>query len=32
MSFDVVAGLFFAVLLARRSGFERVVAKGTEVQ
>ena len=32
MSFDVVAGGFFAVLLARRSGFERAVAKGTEVQ
>ena len=32
MSFDVSAGAFFAVLLARRSGFERAVAKGTEVQ
>jgi len=32
MSFDVVAGGFFTVLLARRSGFERAVAKGTEVQ
>jgi hypothetical protein len=32
MSFDVVAGGFFAVLLARRSGFERSVAKRTEVQ
>ena len=32
MSFDVVAGGFLAVLLARRSGFERAVAKGTEVQ
>ena len=32
MSFDVLAGGFLAVLLARRSGFERAVAKGTEVQ
>jgi len=32
MSFDVFAGAFFAVLLARRSEFERAVAKGTEVQ
>ena len=32
MSFDVVAGGFFAVLLARRSGFERAVAKDKEIQ
>ena len=31
-SFDVFAGGFFAVLLMRRSGFERAVTKGTEVQ
>ena len=32
MSFDVVAGGFFAVLLAKRSGFKQAAAKGTEVQ
>ena len=31
-SFDVLAGGFLALLLARRSGFERAVAKRTEVQ
>ena len=31
-SFDVLAGGFLALLLVRRSGFERAVAKGTEVQ
>jgi hypothetical protein len=31
-SFDVLAGGFLALLLARHSGFERAAAKGTEVQ
>ena len=31
-SFDVLAGGFLALLLARHSGFERAAAEGTEVQ